>query len=129
MSNSSAPNPSRGGRDIEADQAKANKLVLEALETVAKWVAKLPLAPLETPAPRAAPASLVPELGPASPTPEVEALPPRRGPRQGTKRRQAQAQVVASDDAVEAQILGEIEAIQTVEPVLGRGKRAKTSRK
>jgi hypothetical protein len=39
----------------------------------------------------------------------VEALPPRRGPRQGTKRRQAQ--VVASDDAVEAQILGEIEAI------------------
>jgi hypothetical protein len=37
--------------------------------------------------------------------------------------------VVASDDAVEAQILGEIEAIQTVEPVLGRGKRAKTSRK
>ena len=117
----------KAGRDIAADRAKADKLVVEALDSVAKWVAKLPLAPLETPALRAAPASPVPELGPASPTPEVEALPPRRGPRQGTKRRQAQ--VVASDDAVEAQILGEIEAIQTVEPVLGRGKRAKTSRK
>jgi hypothetical protein len=75
----------KAGRDIVADQAKADKLVVEALDSVAKWVAKLPLAPLETPAPRAAPASLVPELGPASPTPEVEALPPRRGPRQGTK--------------------------------------------
>jgi hypothetical protein len=32
----------KAGRDIGADQAKANKLVLEALETVAKWVAKLP---------------------------------------------------------------------------------------
>jgi hypothetical protein len=32
-------------------------------------------------------------------------------------------------DAVEAQILGEIEAIQTIEPVLGCGKRTKISMK
>jgi hypothetical protein len=83
--------------------------------------------PLATPAPQAAPASPVLKLAPASPTLEAEALPPRRGLRQGTKRRQAQ--VVESDSGVEAQILGEIEAIQTVEPVLGRGKRVKRSRK
>jgi hypothetical protein len=77
----------------------ADKDVVEALDSVAKWVAKLPPAPPATPALRATPALPVPELAPASPTPEVEALPPQRGPRQGTKRRQAQ--VVASDDAVE----------------------------
>jgi hypothetical protein len=87
----------------------------------------LPLVPLATLAPRAAPASPVPKLALASPTPEAEALPPRRGPRQGTKRRQAQ--VVKSESGVEGQILGEIEAIQTVKPVLGRGKRAKRSTK
>jgi hypothetical protein len=101
--------------------------VVEALDSVAKWVAKLPLVPLATPAPRAAPASPVPELALASPTPDAEALPPRRGPRQGTKRRQAQ--VVDSESGVQAQILSEIEAIQTVEPVLGRDKRAKRSTK
>jgi hypothetical protein len=61
---------------------------------------KLPPAPLATLAPRAAPASIVHKPGPLSPTPEVETLPPREDPRQGAKRRQAQ--VVASDDAVEA---------------------------
>jgi hypothetical protein len=74
----------KAGRDIEADQAKANKLVVEALDTVAKWVAKLPIALLITPAPGLAPR---PALGLAytSPTPEVEVLPLQRGPRQGTK--------------------------------------------
>jgi hypothetical protein len=50
------------GSDINTNQAKANKAVVAALNTVAKWVAKL-----------------LPEaLGPApasSPTPEVEVLP------------------------------------------------------
>jgi len=46
--------------------------------------------------------------------------------RQGTKRRQAQ---VDAEDLVQAQILGEIAAIQLVEPVLGRGKRVRISRK
>jgi hypothetical protein len=83
--------------------------------------------PLATPAPRAAPASPAPELALVSPTPEAEALAPRRGPRQGTKQRQAQ--VVESDSGVEAQILGKIEAIQTVESVLGCRKRVKRSTK
>jgi hypothetical protein len=99
----------KAGRDIAANQLKADKLVVEALDSVVKWVAKLLLMLLETLALRAAPASPVPELGLASPNLEAEALPPQRGLRQGTKRRQAQ--VVASDDAVEAQILGEIKAI------------------
>jgi hypothetical protein len=101
--------------------------VVEALDSVAKWVAKLPLVPPATPALRAALASPVPKLALALPTPEAEALPLQRGPRQGTKRQQTQ--VVESDGAVEAQILGEIKAIQTTEPALGRGKRAKRSRK
>jgi hypothetical protein len=92
--------------------------VVEALDSVAKWIEKLQAAPPATPAP---------EEAPASPTPEVEALSPQRGPRQGAKRRQAQ--VLASDNAVEAQILGEIEAIQTVEPVLGRRESVKRSKK
>jgi hypothetical protein len=32
----------KANRDIEADKVKANKAVAEALESVAKWVAKLP---------------------------------------------------------------------------------------
>jgi hypothetical protein len=52
----------KAGCDIAADQAKANKYVVEALDSVAKWVAKLPPAPPATLAPRAAPASLVLEL-------------------------------------------------------------------
>jgi hypothetical protein len=99
------------GCDVEADQVKANKAVVVALETVAKWVAKLP--------------------PPASPTPKVEVLPTRQSARQGTKRRwvQVDADAVDAVDAVEAQILGEIEAIQTIEPMLGRRKRTKISRK
>lgn len=79
----------KAGRDIEADQAKANKAVVKALDTVAKWVAKLP--PVEV-----------------SPALEVEAIPRHQRPqRQGTKRRAGAAQI----DLVEAQILGEFEAI------------------
>jgi hypothetical protein len=78
------------GRDINADQAKANKAVVVALNTVAKWVAKLPPAALEL-ALEPAPAS--------SPTPEAEVLPQRRPARQGTKRRQAQ---VDAEDLVQA---------------------------
>jgi hypothetical protein len=110
---------------------------VEALETVAKWVAKLPLAPLATPALQAAPGSLAPGSpapgSPASgsPAPEVQVIPRRgfregRGPKQGTKRRQAQ---VNAEDLVQAQIQGEIAAIQLVELVLGRGKRVRISRK
>jgi hypothetical protein len=33
------------------------------------------------------------------------------------------------EDLVQAQILGEIEAIQAIEPVMGRGKRVKVSKK
>jgi len=83
----------KAGRDIEADQAKANKHVVEALETVAKWVAKLPPAPLATPALQAAPGSLAPgSLASGSLAPEVQVIPRRgfregRGPKQGTKRR------------------------------------------
>jgi hypothetical protein len=98
--------------------------VVEALETVAKWVAKLP--PLAIPAPRAASISPVPGPVLASPTPEVEVIPRRRGPKQGTKRGRRQMEV---EDQVQAQILGEIEAIQLVEPVLGRGKRVRISKK
>jgi hypothetical protein len=72
-----------------------------------------------TPAPQAALVLPVPELALASLTLEVEALPLRRGPRQGTKRQQAQ--VVDSDSAVEAQILGEINAIHTIEPCCNAG--------
>jgi hypothetical protein len=32
----------KANRDVQADQAKANKLVVEALNSVAFWVAKLP---------------------------------------------------------------------------------------
>jgi hypothetical protein len=75
-------------------------------------VAKLP--PLASPTP-----------GPAlaTPTPEVEVLPTQQLVRQGTKQRRVQV------DAVEAQIMGEIKAIQTIEPMLGRGKRTKISKK
>jgi hypothetical protein len=73
----------KAGRDIEADQAKANKLVLEALETVAKWVAKLP----ENQHPDPAPASL---------SPEVEPLPVEQPAKRGTKRRRA---AVDAEDA------------------------------
>jgi hypothetical protein len=112
------------GRDIDADQAKADKAVVAALNTVAKWVAKLPPAALE-PVPASSP---TPRPALASPTPEVEVLPRRRPARQGTKRRQAQ---VDAEDLLQAQILGEIEATQSEtiepEPVLRRGKRVKTS--
>ena len=90
--------------------------MVAALNTVAKWVAKLPPA-----APEPVPAS--------SPTPEVKVLPRRQPARQGTKQRQAQ---VDAEDLVQAQILGEIEATQSqaieLEPVLRRGKRVKTIR-
>ena len=80
------------GRDIAADQAKADKAVVAALNTVAKWVAKppppaarAPLGPAQelasaspTPGPSPAPA-------PGSPTLEVAALPVRRPARQSTK--------------------------------------------
>jgi hypothetical protein len=91
--------------------------VVVALETVAKWVAKLP-----------PPASPTPGPAPATPTPEAEVLPTRQSVRQGTKRRRVQVDADAVE-AVEAQILGEIEAIQTIEPMLGRGKRTKISKK
>jgi hypothetical protein len=103
------------GRDVEADRVKADKAVVTALETVAKWVAKL-----------LPPASPTPRPAPPSPTPEVEALPARRPARDSTKRRQAQVDV---DDLVQAQILGEIDTIQSIEPALGRGKRVKISKK
>ena len=74
------------------------------------------------------PALPTPEPAPATPSPEVEVLPTRRSVRQGTKRQQVQADT-DTVDTVEAQILGEIEAIQTIEPMLGRGKRTKISRK
>jgi hypothetical protein len=97
------------GRDIIADQAKANKAVAAALNTVAEWVAKLP-----------ALAVLEPELPLLSPTPEVEVLPARR-PTQGNKRRRVQ---VDSEDLLQAQILGEMAA---TEPTLGQGKRVRIS--
>jgi hypothetical protein len=87
--------------------------VVAALNTVAKWVAKLPaLAALEpasaSPTLRPAPASPTPASPtPASPTPEIQALPARRPTWQGTKRQRAQ---VEAEDLLQAQILGEIEA-------------------
>jgi hypothetical protein len=50
----------KAGHDIAAGQAKANKLVAEALDNLAKWVAKLPpaLAPA-TPATSATPAQFL----------------------------------------------------------------------
>ena len=56
----------KAGRDIAADQEKANKAVVAALNTVAKWVAKLPLLAAPT-----ALASLTLSLALASPTLEV----------------------------------------------------------
>jgi hypothetical protein len=76
------------GRDVKADQVKADKAVVVALETVAKWVAKLP-----------PPASPTPRPAPATPTPEAEVLPTRHSVRQGTKRRRVQVDAV---EAVEA---------------------------
>ena len=87
--------------------------MLEALETVAKWVAKLP-------------ENQHPNPAPASPSPKVEPFPVWQPAKRGTKRRRAE---VDAEDAVGAQIMGEIEAIQASEPVLGRGKRVKISRK
>jgi hypothetical protein len=101
----------KASRDIEADQAKANKLVLKALGTVAKWVAKLP----ENQHP-----------DPALPIPEVEPFPIQQPAKRGAKQRQAE---VDAEDAVDARIIGEIETIRASEPVLGRGKRVKISRK
>ena len=73
------------GRDVQANQVKANKAVIEALNTVVLWVAKLPLvanllAALVSPDP----------VAQVSPTPEVEAIRRRRGPKQGIKRRRTQ---------------------------------------
>ena len=122
----------KAGRDIAEDQAKANKAVVAALNTVTKWVAKLPppAAPAASASPTPSPApALAPALG--SQPPEVEALPARRPARQSTKRR---AQVDA-EDLLQAQILGEIEATRSqsqtteLEPAMGRGKRVKISRK
>ena len=87
-------------------------------------MAKLPLAAIL--APPAASISPVPGPVPASPTPEVEVMPRRRGPKQGTKRGRRQIEV---EDQVQAQIIGKVEAIQLVEPVLGRGKRVRISKK
>jgi hypothetical protein len=87
--------------------------VVEALNSVAFWVAKLPA---QGPAP-----GPIPGLAP-----ELEVLHRQRGPRQGTKRRQAQ---VDAEDLLQAQILGENVAIRLVEPVLGRGKRVKITKK
>jgi hypothetical protein len=58
----------------------------------------------------------------------IEALPARRPTRQGTRRRQALVDV-EDQDQVQAQILGEVEAIHPIELAMGRGKRVKISRK
>jgi hypothetical protein len=104
----------KANRDIEADKVKANKAVVEALESVAKWVAKLP------------PVLPNPDLAPASPSPEVEQFPRRLPARRGTKRQHMQVDADAIDSAVDAQIIGEIAAVT---PALGRGKRVRISRK
>jgi len=106
--------------------------VVAALNTVAKWVAKLPLpaAPAASASPTPGPALASPTS--ASPTAEVQALPARRPARHGTKRQRAQ---VEAEDLLQAQILGEIEATRPQsqaiepEPVMGRRKRDKVSRK
>jgi hypothetical protein len=85
--------------------------VVAALDTVIKWVAKLP------------PASPAPRL--ALPSLELKILPQLQGLRQGTKQRQAQ---VDTSDAVEAQIQGEIGVSQSqIELAIGRKKRVKAS--
>ena len=71
----------KAGRDIAADQAKADQAVVAALNTVTKRVAKLP--PPAAPVPASAP---TPEPASASPTPEAETLPARRLTKQGSKR-------------------------------------------
>jgi hypothetical protein len=112
----------KAGRDIEADQAKANKAVVAALDTVAKWVAKLPLGArvIVSPVPASPVHAESSVLGSASP--EIEAI-PRRQSQRGTKRQAVQI------DPVEAQIIGEIEAIQAPEPVVERAsKRARRNR-
>jgi hypothetical protein len=101
----------KSGRNIEADQVKADKAVVDALETVARWVAKLPALVLP---PR--PASVSPVL-------EVEALPAQQTVRRGTKQRIAQ---VHTEDLLQAQILGEM---APVAPALGRGKWVRISRR
>jgi hypothetical protein len=101
----------KSGRDIEADQLKADKAVVDALETVAKWVAKLP-APVSPPRP----ASVSPVLA-------VEALPAQQTVRRGTKRRITQ---VHAEDILQAQILGETAPVVAA---LGRGKRVRISRR
>jgi hypothetical protein len=53
-------------------------------------------------------------------------IPRRRGIRQGTKRWHTQ---VDAEDLLQAQILGDTAAIETVEPALGRGKRVNISKK
>jgi hypothetical protein len=107
--------------------------VVEALNAVAKWVAKLPaLAPAPAPAPALALplTSLIagPSSALGSPIPEVEALLARQPTRQGTRRQRALVDV-EDQDQVQAQILGEVEAIHPIEPAMGRGKRVKISRK
>jgi hypothetical protein len=57
---------------------------------------------------------------------EVEQFPQRLPARQGTKQHHMQVDADAVDSIVDAQILGEIAAIA---PALGRGKRARISRK
>ena len=104
----------KANRDIEADKVKANKAVAKALESVAKWVAKLlPVLPN-------------PDLAPASLSPEAEQFPRRLPARQGTKRQHMQVDADVVDSAVDAQILGEIAAVT---PAPSRGKRVKISKK
>jgi hypothetical protein len=101
------------GCDIIANQAKADKAdkaVVTALSTVAKWVAQLLGPALAVPEP---------ELLPLSPSSEVEVLPAWRLTKQRTKQSQVQ---VNTEDLLQAQILGEIAAVR---PTLGWGKRVR----
>jgi hypothetical protein len=109
------------GHDVQANQVKADKAVMEALNTVVLWVAKLPLVAI-LPAALASPDP----VARVSPTPEVEVIRQRQGPKQGIKHRRTQ---VDAEDLLQVQILGEIAAIETVELALGRGKRVRISRK